>query len=86
MISPVVVRVSHNRFRRGKARLVVSLEKPPIGDQTGFAFGCDTQDDVFRKLSADLQGKAADDEIRSQMARLLDEARAKVADDTVGHN
>jgi hypothetical protein len=51
MISPVVVRVSHNRFRRGKARLVVSLEKPPIGDQTGFAFGCDTQDDVFRKLA-----------------------------------
>ena len=44
------------------------------------------EDDVFRKLAADLDGKVSEDEIRTQMARLLQDARRKVADDTVGHN
>ena len=43
-------------------------------------------EDVFRKVSADLQGKVGEDEIRSQMERLLHEARRKVAEDAVGHN
>ena len=57
------------------AREVVRSDFQEAGDE-----------DVFRKLAADLQGKVSDDEIRANMARLLDEARAKVADDTVGHN
>ena len=44
------------------------------------------EDDVFRKLAADLEGKVGEAEIRRQMASLLQEARAKVADDAVGHN
>jgi hypothetical protein len=44
------------------------------------------EDDVFRKVSADLQGKVGEGEIRTQMARLLQEARQKVAEDAVGHN
>ena len=44
------------------------------------------EDDVFRKLAADLSGKVSEDEIRTQMARLLQDARRKVAEDTVGHN
>ncbi|HEX8569107.1 MAG TPA: DUF1476 domain-containing protein [Caulobacteraceae bacterium] len=57
------------------AREVVRSDFQEAGDE-----------DVFRKLAADLQGKVGDDEIRTQMARFLQEARAKVADDTVGHN
>ena len=44
------------------------------------------EDDVFRKVAADLQGKVDEAEIRTQMARLLQQARQKVAEDTVGHN
>ena len=44
------------------------------------------EEDVFRKLAADLQGRADEGEIRGQMARLLEEARRKVAEDAVGHN
>ena len=43
-------------------------------------------EDVFRKVSADLQGKVEEEEIRTQMHRLLQDARRKVAEDTVGHN
>jgi hypothetical protein len=50
MISPVVVRVAHNRRRRGQTTLVVSLEAPVI-DQTGFDFGSDTQHEIFGKLA-----------------------------------
>ena len=44
------------------------------------------EDDVFRKLSADLAGRVGEAEIRAKMASLLQEARAKVAEDAVGHN
>lgn len=44
------------------------------------------EDDVFQKVAADLQGKVEGAEVREQMARLLEEARRKVAEDTVGHN
>jgi hypothetical protein len=44
------------------------------------------EEDVYRRLAADLQGHADEAEIRSQMARLLHVARQKVAEDTVGHN
>ena len=57
------------------AREVVRSDFQEAGDE-----------DVFRKLAGDLQGKVGEDEIRTQMARFLEEARAKVAEDTVGHN
>ena len=44
------------------------------------------EDDVFRKVAGDLQGKVGDEEIRAQMERLLADARRKVAEDAVGHN
>jgi hypothetical protein len=44
------------------------------------------EDDVFRKLAIDLQGKIDEADIRNQMGRLLEDARRKVAEDAVGHN
>lgn len=39
------------------------------------------EDDVFRKLSADLHGKADEATIRAKMAELRNEARRQVADE-----
>ena len=44
------------------------------------------EEDVFRRVARDLQGKAGEAEIRAEMARLLHIARQKVAEDAVGHN
>lgn len=51
MITPVVVRVFHNRHRRGKRTLVVSLEAPVIGDQASSDFACNTEDVVFGQVA-----------------------------------
>lgn len=47
MISPVVVRVSVNGRLGGNTNLSVSLEAPPIGDQSGYELACDINDKVF---------------------------------------
>jgi hypothetical protein len=39
-------------------------------------------EDVFRKVEADLQGRVDGSTIRAQMARLMDEARRQVIDET----
>ena len=39
------------------------------------------EDDVFRKISGDLAGKADEATIRAKMAELRDEARRQVADE-----
>lgn len=39
-------------------------------------------EDVFRKLSADLQGKAEESAIRAKMAELVDVARRQIVDET----
>lgn len=39
------------------------------------------EDDVFRKLAADLDGKADEATIRAKMAELRDEARRQVAEE-----
>lgn len=39
-------------------------------------------EDVFRKLSADLQGKAEESAIRAKMAELVDVARRQILDET----
>lgn len=38
-------------------------------------------EDVVRKVSADMQGKVTDDEIRAKMAELLVEAKAQIMDE-----
>jgi len=43
-------------------------------------------EDVIRKLAADLQGRVGEPEIREQLRRLHDEARRKVAEDVAGRN
>ena len=40
------------------------------------------EEDVFRKVEADLTGVADAETIRAQMARLMDEARRQVIDET----
>lgn len=40
------------------------------------------EEDVFRKVEADLTGVADSETIRAQMARLMDEARRQVIDET----
>lgn len=40
------------------------------------------EEDVFRKVEADLTGVADAEKIRAQMARLMDEARRQVIDET----
>ena len=40
------------------------------------------EDDVFRKLAADLDGKASEDEVRAKMAELRAEARRQVAEES----
>lgn len=40
------------------------------------------EEDVFRKIEADLTGVADAETIRAQMARLMDEARRQVIDET----
>jgi hypothetical protein len=39
-------------------------------------------EDVFRKLEADLQGKAGESEIRTKMAELMEVARRQIIDET----
>lgn len=39
-------------------------------------------EDVFRKLSADLQGKTEESAIRAKMAELVDVARRQIVDET----
>lgn len=39
------------------------------------------EEDVFRKLAADLDGKAGESEIRTKMAELLDVARRQIAEE-----
>ena len=39
-------------------------------------------EDVFRKLAADLQGKAEESAIRAKMAELVDVARRQIVDET----
>ncbi|MGN7869210.1 hypothetical protein PARHAE_03543 [Paracoccus haematequi] len=39
-------------------------------------------EDVFRKLAADLEGKAGESEIRTKMAELMEVARRQILDET----
>lgn len=39
-------------------------------------------DDVYRKLAADLEGKAGESEIRTKMAELMQVARRQILDET----
>ncbi|GGF65413.1 aldolase [Paracoccus acridae] len=40
------------------------------------------EDDVYRKLAADLEGKAGESEIRTKMAELMQVARHQIIDET----
>lgn len=40
------------------------------------------EDDVYRKLAADLEGKAGESEIRTKMAELMQVARRQILDET----
>ena len=42
----------------------------------------DGEDDVYRKLAADLEGKAGESEIRTKMAELTQVARHQIIDET----
>ena len=44
------------------------------------------EDDVARKVEADLAGRPAAAQVRSKMAELMRQAREAVAKDVVGHN
>lgn len=40
------------------------------------------ENDVYRKLAADLEGKAGESEIRTKMAELMEVARRQIIDET----